>query len=150
MGFLSDWHCDCSALALFAEWCRWNPIPISRVIQKGTYLGSVVGRTNANRLRQVWRLSDLQKSKGSASHRLLSLGWESEIGIVSEVLAELAPCKTSMRSTRIRGVSIVAEGAGEDLPWPGCIRMGREELVLGLRPLTGNRVRRAPFGRRLL
>ena len=131
MGFPSDWHCDCSTLALFARWCRWNPILVSKVVRKGTCLGSVVGRANANRLHQVWHLSDLQKLKGSASHRLLSLGWESEIGIVSEVLAELALWKTSMSSSRIRGVSIVTEGAGEDLPWPGCIRMGREELMLG-------------------
>ena len=94
------------------------------------------------------RPSDIER--GERATASLAYGWEFGIVAISEVLAEPAPCKTLVRSTRIRGVVTGAEGACGELSCPGCNRMGREELVLGLWPLTGNRVRRAPFGRHLL
>ena len=74
---------------------------------------------------------------GERATASLAYGWESEIGAISEVLAEPAPCKMPVRSTRIRGVVTRAEGACGELPCPGCIRMGREELVLGSSLLFG-------------
>ena len=41
---------------------------------------------------------------GERATASLADGWESEIGAISEVLAELAPCERPVRSTRIRGV----------------------------------------------
>ena len=72
---------------------------------------------------------------GSTTIRGSRLFSYSEIGAVSEVLAEPAPCKTPVRSTRIRGAVTRAEGACGELPCPGCIRMGRVELMLGSSPL---------------
>ena len=74
---------------------------------------------------------------GERATASLAYGWESEIGAVSEVLAEPALCKTPGRSTRIRGVVTRAEGACGELPCLECICMGREELVLGSSPLFG-------------
>ena len=72
-GVHSKWQCDRGAFALIAGWHRSNPIPGRRVIRGGTSVGSAVDLVEANRLRPMWRLSDLQRAKGRASHRLLSL-----------------------------------------------------------------------------
>ena len=71
------------------------------------------------------------------SHRLLSF-W---IGVwslwcVSRGLGRPTPRE---RSTRIRGADIIAGCACQELPCPGCIRMGRVELALGSSPPFGER-----------
>ena len=76
---------------------------------------------------------------GERATASLAYGWEFEIGAVSEVLAELAPCEMLVRSTRIRGAVTRAEGACGELPCPGCICMGRVELVMGSSLLLGSR-----------
>ena len=38
---------------------------------------------------------------------------------------------------RIRGADVITECAGEDLPWPGHIRVGWVELVMGSSPPFG-------------
>ena len=40
-------------------------------------------------------------------------------------------------SVRIRGAEITTECAGEELLWPGYIRVGWVELVMGSSPLFG-------------
>ena len=77
---------------------------------------------------------------GERATASLAYGWDSELGAISEVLAEPAPCKTPVRSTRIRGAVTRAEGACGELPCPGCICMGRVELAMGSTPLAVLRV----------
>ena len=48
----------------------------------------------------------------------------------------------------MRGVAVIVECAGEDLPWPECICMVRVELVLGSSPLTESWGGTGPFSRR--
>ena len=109
------------------------------VVPGDTSVGSAaVALAEFNRLRPRGRVSGLQTSKRESeppppSPRI----WESGIGAIPEVLAEPAPCKTPVRSTRIRGAVTRAEGACGELPCPGCNRMGREELVLGSPPPFG-------------
>ena len=69
----------------------------------------------------------------------LAYKWEYGIVAVSEVLAEPVPCEMPVRSTQIRGAVARAECACGELPCPGCIRMGRVELVMHLSPLLGSR-----------
>ena len=109
------------------------------VVPGDTSVGSAaVALAEFNRLRPRGRVSGLQTSKRESeppppSPRI----WESGIGAIPEVLAEPAPCKTPVRSTRIRGAVTKAEGACGELPCPGCNRMGRVELVLGSPPPFG-------------
>ena len=137
-GFYSEGHCDYSTFALEAGWYRRSPIPVSRVVRGDTFVGPAVGLANANRLCLTWAFiwpSDIER--GERATAPLAYGWESEIGAVSEVLAEPAPCKMPVRSTQIRGAVTRAEGACGELPCPGCICMGSEELVLGSSPPFG-------------
>ena len=62
-GVYSEGHCDCSAFALEVGWHRRTPIPVRRVVQGDTFVGSVFDLVEANRLRPTWHSSDLQKSK---------------------------------------------------------------------------------------
>ena len=59
--------------------------------------------------------------------RLSEATWEPESHLANapNILVDyLHHAKTSERSMQNRGVDIITEGAGEDLPWPKCIRMG--------------------------
>ena len=55
---------------------------------------------------------------GERATASLAYGWESEIGAISEVLAEPAPCEMPVRSTQIRGAFTRAEGACRELTCP--------------------------------
>ena len=62
----SEGHGDCSAFALDARWYRRTPIPVSRVVQGDTSIGSIFDLAEANHLHPTWRSSNLQKSKGES------------------------------------------------------------------------------------
>ena len=133
--FYSKGHCDYNAFALGAGWYRRTPIPVHRVAQGDTSVGSVFNLVEANRLRpDVAFIRPPEVEGGERATASLAYGWESEIGAISEILAEPMPCEMTVRSTRIRGAITRVEGACRELPCPGCILMGREELVLGSSP----------------
>ena len=82
------------------------------------------------------------------SHRLNSLGWESEIGIVSEVLAELAPWKTSMSSSLDRRSEHRRIGCWRGFTMARVHSYGKGRVGVGLMAASWElHVRRAPLGR---
>ena len=71
---------------------------------------------------------------------LLEATWkpESHLANAPDILADyLLRVKAEEQSPRTKGAVTSAEGACGELPQPGCICMGREELVLGSSPPFG-------------
>ena len=65
-------------------------------------------------------------------------GRESHLANAPDVLVDyLCHVKAEEQSTRTKGAITSVEGACKDLPWPGCISMGWEELVLNSSLLFG-------------
>ena len=120
------------------------------VVPGDTSVGSAaVALAEFNRLRPRGRVSDHQTSKRESeppppSPRI----WESGIGAIPEVLAEPAPCKTPVRSTRIRGVVTGQRVLAGSYDARGVLVWDGKSWCWACHRRLGNRNRAGSFGRR--
>ena len=120
------------------------------VVPGDTSVGSAaVALAEFNRLRREGVYPAFRHRRGRSSHRLLRLGYGSLGSVqIPEVLAEPAPCKTPVRSTRIRGAITKAKGACGVYHARGAFAWEGKSWCWARHRRLGNGNRAGSFGRR--